>query len=409
MSTDDTREAGLLYLSTLAAEGLDERPAQPTPEAEEHPLGPLTEEHAGRYRTRGEEDLVAAGGIGRVMRAIDTHLGREVAVKELRAERLGAGLDAAEQRFVEEARVTGGLEHPSIVPVHELGRRPDGSLYYTMKLVRGRTLEQALAEADGLEGRLALLGHFVDLCQAVAYAHDKQVIHRDLKPANVMVGAFGETIVIDWGLARVGSHRRATEMGKALGTPAYMSPEQARGQQDLVGKPADVWGLGAVLYDLLTGRPPFSGRSVSEVLDHVLHQPVRPVRELEPNAPGELVAICERALQRDIAARYPDAKALADEVEAYLVGGKVSAYSYSSMELLRRFVARNKALSAAVLTALVAAVVGGVLLLDAWQTADTRRVEAEHNAEVAAAQTTRADAAAEEAGRREHEAHMALA
>ncbi|MCB9736708.1 MAG: protein kinase [Deltaproteobacteria bacterium] len=410
MSAEDKSGSGLLYLSTLAGDGLDEvRGRPPAPETDRDPLGPLTEEPAGRYRTRGEDDLVGSGGIGRVLRAVDTHLGREVAVKELRAERLGAGLDVAEQRFVEEARVTGGLEHPSIIPVHELGRRADGSLYYTMKLVRGRTLEQAIAEAAGLEGRLALLGHFLGLCQAVAYAHEKAVIHRDLKPANVMVGAFGETIVIDWGLARIGGHRRATEMGKPLGTPAYMSPEQALGQQDLVGKPADVWGLGAILYELLTGRPPFSGASAADVLAQVLQQPLRPVRAREPNAPRELVAICERALTRDIATRYPDAKALAAEVQAYLVGGKVSAYTYSSLELVRRFVARNKALTTALVTAVVATIIGGVLLLDAWRTADARRVEAEHNADVAAAQTVRADAAATEAARREREAHMALA
>ena len=157
----------------------------------------------GRYSDITE---LARGGIGRVILVNDEELGRQIALKELlpsNADESSAQGSAKEARFLREARITGQLEHPSIVPVHELGYRPDGTPYYTMKLVRGRTLQTALQEADGLQGRLKLLPHVVDMCQAVAYAHSRGVVHRDIKPVNVMVGEFGETVLLDWGLAKV--------------------------------------------------------------------------------------------------------------------------------------------------------------------------------------------------------------
>lgn len=441
---------GVVLAATVASS--DAGVAASEPATADLQLGSLTREQVGRYRIAADDAEVGRGGIGRVVAALDEHLGREVAVKELRRQGpAGAGPSAAQMRFVHEARVTGQLEHPSIVPVHELGQRADGTLYYTMKLVRGRTLSEAVGQADGLQGRLGLLAHFRDLCQAVAYAHDRGVIHRDIKPANVMVGEFGETVVLDWGLAKIvgspeppatdeadatdtsssssgqrpisASGRSDTQYGQALGTPSYMSPEQALGELEQLGPPADVWGLGAVLYVLLTGRPPHVGTSVTDVLRRVASEDVPAVHEHEPRAPGELVAICQRALSRDIGARYPDAKALAQEVEAYLVGHRVAAYQYSSMELLRRFVARNKALTAAVATALVAVVVGSALLFDAWRDADTQRVAAtdnaaeakrqaklaEGNAKKEAAANLEAQRAATEASNRERQAHANLA
>jgi len=379
-------------------------------------LGPLSAEETGRYRGKGDDDPkeIGRGGMGRVLALVDQHLDREVAVKELKDPRrgLGGAPSNAELRFVNEARIAGQLEHPSIVPVHELGRRSDGSLYYTMKLVRGRALHVAIRQAGGLAGRLELLGHFLDLCQAIAYAHDSRVIHRDIKPANVMIGSFGETAVLDWGLAKVlgapellssgeepdaatsststsspssnrpisGVPSSHTQYGQALGTPSYMSPEQAEGRLEQVGPESDVWGLGAVLYTLLTGKPPFTGASVAETLEAVRSKPVVPVLEVEPEAPRELAAICERALRRDITQRYPNAQALAAEVDAYLKGLRVGTYNYSSMELLRRFIARNKALTATVATALVAVVVGAVLIFDAWRSADAERERADTKA-----------------------------
>ncbi|CAN0591236.1 unnamed protein product, partial [Laminaria digitata] len=166
----------------------------------------VTEEHEGRYS--GERE-VGRGGLGRGAATYDRHLARQVAKKELltaeqEAAQAGSGSQSqAVARFLREARVTAQLEHPNIVPVYELGRRDGGELYYTMKLVRGRTLKAAIAAADDMQDRLSLLSHFVDLCQAIAYAHSRGVIHRDIKPDNVMIGEFGETLVLDWGVAKL--------------------------------------------------------------------------------------------------------------------------------------------------------------------------------------------------------------
>jgi len=213
----------------------------------------------GRYKEKREH---GRGGMGRVLLVHDEALGREIVMKELlpRSEKLNKSGEQSPvrrsgsviARFLQEARITGQLTHPSIVPVYELGRRQDDTLYYTMKLVRGQTLAAKLNEAKDHNQRVALLSHFADLCQAMAYAHSRGVIHRDLKPQNVMVGEFGETVVIDWGLAKVKGQEDAhvaemeetfqalqvdsqlplskTASGEALGTPAYMPPEQAAGQ-----------------------------------------------------------------------------------------------------------------------------------------------------------------------------------
>ncbi len=334
------------------------------------PQAEVTPEAAGRYEWRSEH---ARGGQARVMRTYDRHLDREIAWKELLPDGDGSvpseGLASSQSliaRFVREARITGSLQHPNIVPIHELGRRGDGTLYYTMRLVRGQTMTEKLAHCSGLSDRLKLLDSFWDLCNAIAYAHSQGVVHRDLKPDNVMVGEFGETVVLDWGLAKV---RGAEELrdaqtqppgaaiqsnavdrtlaGTALGTPAYMSPEQASGNVGEIDERSDVWGLGAVLYEIIAGRAPFEGRSILDLLTKVRTQPPRPASELEPTAPPELVAIAAKALQADKARRYADAKQLADDVAAYMKGARVRAHEYSSWELLRRFAKRNKVLIAA--------------------------------------------------------------
>ena len=226
------------------------------------------------YAVEGE---FARGGMGRILSARDRRLGRTVALKELQAV---ASPDA--RRFVREALVTARLQHPAIVPIYEAGRWPDGVPFYAMKLVTGRSLDALIRAAEGgLAGRLALLPHLLAVAEAVAYAHGQHIVHRDLKPANVLVGAFGETVVVDWGLAKdlgapatadddpaavVGSGGGGddTVVGTVLGTPVYMAPEQARGQA--VDERADVYALGAMLYYLLAGAPPRSGTTVREVL-----------------------------------------------------------------------------------------------------------------------------------------------
>jgi len=403
--------------------------------------GSVTPEAADRYAAgaapagmpSGPDSEVGRGGMGRVLVVFDSHLGREIALKELLGPAsLGArGDEAASQaaaRFLREARITGQLAHPGVVPVYELGQRDDGKLYYTMKLVRGRTFSRALRQADGPSERLALLGHFVDLCQAVAYAHSRGVVHRDIKPDNVMVGEFGETVLLDWGLAKMRglddvqedelAHDLAlvrsagvddTVLGSAVGTPAYMSPEQAEGRIADIDERSDVWGLGAVLYEVLTGSPPFPGKTAAEIIYKVTQAPVRPVRRKAPQAPPELAAVAEKALRREPNERYPTAAGLASEVEAWLSGGRVVAYDYGSLELLRRFVGRNRWLSLSVLLALCTLLVGSALIYGAWGRESRARQQAQRARRVAESAREQEAAARRNAERQEHEARRNLA
>jgi len=324
--------------------------------------GDLTQEQDGRYEMKRE---FGRGGMSVVFLSFDRHVGREVAFKQLlphvldQFEKAGGQeqVESVLNRFLREARITGQLEHPSIIPVYEVGQRGDGSLYYTQKLIRGRTLTKALREAKDLPGRLRLLSHFVDSCQAIGYAHLRGVVHRDIKPDNIMVGEFGETVVLDWGIARVvqePDHAQRelnvdtndeTQEGDVLGTPQYMSPEQAQGKVAEVDEQSDVWSLGAVLYEILTGIPPFSGKNPIQIIMKVQKDPIVPVRSLCPEAPPELAAVAERALQRDKKQRYGKARQLAREIEAFQSGERVAAFEYSSWTLLKRFVKKNKTVS----------------------------------------------------------------
>ena len=330
-------------------------------------------ETPGRYTSVSEH---ARGGMGRVLLVYDEHLGREIAMKELLPYASSEGdtltprrhVMTIVSRFLQEARITGQLEHPSIVPVYELGRHPDGSLYYTMKLVRGRTLSDVLRSTSTLADRLAVLPNYLDLCQAIAYAHSREVIHRDIKPSNVMVGEFGETVVLDWGLAKalhdkserpdnLAETLRALKLspsvepvqtsdGQILGTPVYMPPEQARGELDEVDERSDVYSLGAVLYELLTGNRPYDRGKPAEILQKVISQLPPAVLKVEPSAPQELVAVCERAMARNQQDRYKDAKELVADIERFQTGALVSAYRYSLGEYLRRWVRRHKTVAA---------------------------------------------------------------
>jgi eukaryotic-like serine/threonine-protein kinase len=368
----------------------------------------VSSEDPSRYTFKGgapEAAEIGRGGMGRILVAYDEHVGREIAVKELLADAGSGGSPApgdlpvgrtaaAASRFLREARVTGQLEHPSIVPVYEVGRRADGKLYYTMRLVRGRSLAAAIRDCSTLAERLKLLPHFVDLCQAVAYAHSRGVVHRDLKPENAMLGEFGETVVLDWGLAKVRGKAdiRGGELardlallhdagagqtvdGSAIGTPAYMSPEQADGKVEEIDERSDVWSLGAVLYEVLTGRPPFEGFTPFEVMGKVLKDEVVSPRALDATIPAELAAIALKALSRDKADRYQSAKLMAEEVSAWLTGGRVGAYEYGSWELLKRFVRRNRALSTAVLVVFLVTVTGLLLVWRMYARAEDARKE----------------------------------
>jgi serine/threonine protein kinase len=271
----------------------------------------------------------ARGGLGRILRARDLRTGRLVAIKEM----LDGTPDAA-TRFAREALVTANLQHPAIVPVYEVGRWPEGEPFYAMKLVDGRSLDAELQDARTLRERLALVPRLIDVAEAIAYAHGQGVIHRDLKPANVLVGSYGETVVIDWGLARRSGDPEAravpsslvgvisgavTLVGDVVGTPAYMPPEQARGEE--VDARADVYALGAMLYYLLGGRVPYAGaRTAAEVLTQILLGPPQPLVELEPELPPELLAIVAKAMAPSRDDRYASARECAADLRRYQTG-----------------------------------------------------------------------------------------
>ncbi|HTR54102.1 MAG TPA: serine/threonine-protein kinase [Kofleriaceae bacterium] len=286
-----------------------------------------------RYEPIGEH---ARGGLGRVVRAIDMRLGRTVAVKQLLQHD-----EWHERRFVREALITARLQHPGIVPVLEAGRWPTGEPYYVMKLVEGRTLKELVTEARTFGERLALLPNVIAIADAVAYAHGEGVIHRDLKPANVIVGAFGETVVVDWGLA---IDTKCPELQpdaprKAVGTPAYMPPEQARGED--VDARADVYAIGAVLYEVLAGAAPYSEAPRDSVVERVIAGPPAPLRRCMRGVPHELAGIVAKAMARDPAARYGDARALAADLRRFQTGQLVSAHAYSPWQLAKRKLARH--------------------------------------------------------------------
>ena len=318
-----------------------------------------------RYQRQG---VLGAGGMGRVLMALDQRLRRMVALKEIIQKETKT--HKANARLAREAWITAQLEHPGIVPVYDSGRSDSGDLFYTMRLIRGRSLKEILSETETLQERLGQIRTFLDACQAVAYAHNLGIVHRDLKPSNIMIGEFGETQVVDWGLARPSHTERGErwteqilpepDLTQALqrrivGTPAYMSPEQASGEQ--ASEQSDVWGLGAILYGLLTGHPPFQGTDTDSVLQQVRTHTPNPVLSVESNAPPELVAIAERALCRDLTMRYRDAGALASDLILYLDGRYVSAYDYTPLDHLRRFVSAWRIPLTVIATALMAILV----------------------------------------------------
>jgi serine/threonine-protein kinase len=318
--------------------------------------------------------LHARGGLGEVYLARDEELSREVALKRLRRPHAA---DAG-RRFLREGEITGGLEHPGVVPVYGLTRDADGQPCYAMRFIRGQTLEEAIARfhETGEAGRgLALrqlLGRFVAVCNTIAYAHSRGVVHRDLKPANIMLGDYGETLVVDWGLAkRLGGPGEAqpdnrdgaslppadgrdsgTAIGDVLGTPQFMSPEQATGRQDTVGPASDIYGLGATLYALLTGRPPFTCDSVAEVLRQVQRGGFPPPRLLRPQTPRALAAICLKAMAREPEARYATALEMAADVERWLADESVRAYPEPIGARARRWVRRHRTLVTTLLAVL---------------------------------------------------------
>jgi serine/threonine protein kinase len=372
----------------------------------------------------------ARGGLGEVFVAEDMELHREVALKEIQGQH--ADHAGSRGRFILEAEITGGLEHPGIVPVYGLGAYPDGRPFYAMRFIRGDNLKEAIARfhnsstdyADFTDERQPgsiqsvkpvksadryfslefrkLLGRFVDVCNAVAYAHSRGVLHRDLKPGNVMLGKFGETLVVDWGLAKVkgeeqgvrgegvrgeesepdaqardgesplrlasGSGVAETVAGSAVGTPAFMSPEQASGQIAELGPATDIYSLGATLYTLLTNRPPITGSDTAEVLrkaqrgDAGFNEPGATAAGI----PAPLVAICNKAMSPDPRGRYTTPLTLAEDLEHWLADEPVKAAPDLLLVRTRRWMRKHpgpvSGIAAAVLVGIVGLAIGAVVL-----------------------------------------------
>jgi tRNA A-37 threonylcarbamoyl transferase component Bud32/WD40 repeat protein len=358
-----------------------------------------------RYALRSE---IARGAMGRIVSAWDDDLRREVALKIQR----GPVDDARmRRRFLEEAQIAAQLDHPGIVPVHEVGADADGRPYFAMQLVRGRDLGQILAAVKAGEPewtRTRVLGVLLRVCEAMAFAHERGVVHRDLKPANVMVGRFGETYVMDWGLAHVrgpaaasvadaavadaavatvrqeiaaeaGDSALLTRCGDVLGTPAYMAPEQAAGGA-AVAPALDVYSLGAILYHLLAGELPYAAhaRSADDLLAAVRAGPPPPLPE---TVPPELRAIQERAMARAPAERYATMQDFGDDLRAFLDVRIVRAYATGPFAELRKWVARNRALATLACFFAVAVAASAVAMALLWVRADDLRRAADAGAD----------------------------
>jgi tetratricopeptide (TPR) repeat protein len=350
----------------------------------------------------------ARGGLGAVFVALDGELHREVALKQILDRH--ADDPTCRSRFLLEAEITGGLEHPGVVPVYGVGTYGDGRPYYAMRFIRGDSLKEAVERFHGDKdltrdaGRRSfelrkLLRRFLDVCNAIDYAHSRGVLHRDIKPANVIVGKHGETLVVDWGLAKAvgkadcdptaaerplspssGGSSAETLPGSALGTPAYMCPEQARGDLTALGPPSDVYSLGATLYCVLTGQAPFEGE-VGEVLRRVQVGDFPPPRQLDSTIDRAVEAVCLKAMATDPRLRYPSARALADDIERWTADQTVSAYRDPAHVRLARAARRHRTgvavVAGLVQTAVVVLAVSTVLLGQSRARIDRERGRAE--------------------------------
>ena len=344
--------------------------------------------------------LHAKGGLGQVSLARDEKLKRRVALKEIRPDKRAN--PEIRRRFLAEAEITGQLEHPGIVPIYDLDEGNDGEVRYAMRFVEGRTLGDAVREYYQDPSPLAfrgLLQRFVNVCETIAYAHSQGVIHRDLKPANVLLGDYGETLVVDWGLAKrlADSPAKSTPVtipsiattsaldettdyvetpaddnsltlaGQVLGTPAYMAPEQAKGDVAAIGVPADVYGLGAILYEILTGRHPSQGRNPQEAILAITQGKHERPSELRKGVPRALEAICLKAMAPQRRDRYGGALDLARDIECWLVDEPVSAYQEPIWNRFARWRRRYRtpliAVTVLCTTALIVGGIGGALAL----------------------------------------------
>ncbi len=339
----------------------------------------------------------AQGGLGAVFLALDTELNREVALKQILDRH--ADDPTSRSRFLLEAEVTGGLEHPGIVAVYGMGVYENGRPYYAMRFIRGDSLKETIGLFHGPLGAAAaelaapdiersrtvrpnesrgsrdlelrkLLRRFLDVCNAIDYAHSRGVLHRDIKPANIILGKHGETLVVDWGLAKAtgkgdaatgecammpssASGSAETLPGSAMGTPAYMSPEQARGEIDQLGPRSDVYSLGATLYCLLTGEPPFQSEDLNSVLLAVRKGDFPRPRELDSSIDRTLEAVCLKGMALDPDDRYASPRALADDIERWMADDPVTALADGWARRIARWSRRHRSATRAAAASLV--------------------------------------------------------
>ncbi len=377
------------WMQHLAGPPVDEAP----PETERYcksapastsPDDALSTIDAGRYVGLQPH---ARGGLGEVYTALDRELHRKVALKRIRDDH---AQDPRSQRyFLVEAEVTARLDHPGVVPVHSLFRDDHDRPCYTMRFIEGDTLDDAIKHyhagpPDPVAFR-RLLQSFIQVCETVAYAHSRGVIHRDLKPQNIMIGKFGETIVVDWGLAKVVGRKDdrdpsttspvdtlrlvsessldRTAMGAAVGTPAYMSPEQAAGRWDIINPASDIYNLGAVLYALLTGKPPIEGTNWPDIQQKIQRGDFPRPRDVMGTVPRALEAICLKAMAMNPQERYHSARELANEVERWQANEPVAAYREPAHDRLVRWARKHKVLvTSATVAMLVLAISVAVVL-----------------------------------------------
>ncbi len=346
----------------------------------------------------------AAGGLGKVSVAQDIELRREVALKEIQPKY--SDHPDSRLRFLQEAEITGRLEHPGIVPVYGLGTYGDGRPFYAMRMIRGQSLKEAITEFHQAEGPTRdrterilsmrnLLRRFVDICNAVEYAHSRGILHRDLKPGNIMLGKYGETLVVDWGLAKpiarttgqveldeltlvpeLSGDSAATQAGTAVGTIPFMSPEQAAGQLDLLSPASDVYSLGATLYTLLTGTLSQTGTNDQEMLQNVRSGRLRRPRELVSSIAPALESICLKAMALDPADRYPSALHLAQDVERFLADEPVAVHRDSILVGTGRWM-RKHPRTTGTLGATVALGIVGLLVISGLVGVHNRQLERE--------------------------------
>ncbi len=394
-----------------------ETPAEAETPAEPGDLPPITDQGR-RYTQLGE---LGRGGMGVVLRVFDTVLRRQLAMKVLLGESLSAS-DADRQelgkRFVNEAMVTGGLEHPGIVPVYDLLTEPTGRISFTMPIIEGADLLEVIRLVKAADAEWTLpraVGVILKVCEAVAFAHSRGVLHRDLTPANVRIGKFGEVHVIDWGLAKVlgqvdltavegpaetpqplcSAGSAQTLHGTVLGTPAYMPPEQAEGRLGDITARSDVYAVGALLYHLLAGVAPFTSRhgtlSPERIVRLVCRGGPPSIERLNRRAPPELVAIAERAMSRRPEDRYADMLAMAADLRAYSDGRVVPTYEHGVIATVRKLILRNRIVSLVVAVAMFA-IVFNLIEFAVRHFTDKRRLEA-HNAELRLARDDAVEAA----------------